>query len=105
MKPARVTHPVRRRERPRRPVQERRPNGHPRPAARPARRRGRIRKALGFLALDPRHAVRDLSLGFALGGLAVGINVGVYALAGWYQVQSVQLDIGPFLIGGLGGYL
>lgn len=34
----------------------------------------------------------------------MALNVGVYALAGWYQVQSVHLDMGPFLIGGLGGY-
>jgi membrane protease YdiL (CAAX protease family) len=59
---------------------------------------------LRFLALDSRHPARDLALGFSLGGLAVALNVGVYALAGWYHVQSLQLDLGPFLVGGLGGY-
>lgn len=87
-----------------RPAHERRPHRQPRPNAPPSDTPGRVRKTLGALALDPKHAVRDLSLGFAVGGLAVAINVGVYALAGWYRVQSVHLDVGPFLIGGLAGY-
>lgn len=65
---------------------------------------GRLRRVLHLLALDPQHAFRDLVLGFGLGGLAVGLNVAIYALAGWYHVQSVHLDLGPFLLGGLAGY-
>jgi uncharacterized protein len=88
----------------RRPLYDRRPHRRTRQPAGSSDPSGRVRRALHVLALDPKHAVRDLSLGFALGGVAVGINVGIYALAGWYQVQSMHLDIGPFLIGGLAGY-
>lgn len=96
----------RRRIRPRRHY-EQRPDRHaprqtlPRPRGTPER----VRHALDFLALDPNHAVRDLSLGFSLGGLAVALNVGIYALAGWYSVRAVHLDVGPFLLGGLAGFL
>lgn len=88
----------------RRPLYERRPHAQARQKARARDTSRRVRRVLRALALGPRHAARDLTLGFALGGLAVALNVAVYALAGWYQVQSVHLDIGPFLIGGLAGY-
>ena len=65
----------------------------------------RIRRALRFFALDPHHAVRDLAIGFTLAGVAMAINIGIYALAGWYHVGSVRFDVGPFLLGGLLGFL
>ena len=63
-----------------------------------------VRRVLALLALDSHRPVHDLMVGFTLGGAGVALNVAVYALAGWYHVQSVQLDLRPFLISGLVGF-
>lgn len=105
MEPVRHSDAETTRVRLRRPHYERRPHRRARPqTTRPGEAPRRVRQALGVLALDPKHAVRDLSLGFSLGGVAVALNVGIYALAGWYSVRSVHLDVGPFLLGGLAGF-
>jgi len=65
---------------------------------------GRVRRALRLLALDPHHAIRHVAIGFALGGLVVGMTVGIYALAGWYHVDAVRFEAGPLLLGGLGSF-
>jgi membrane protease YdiL (CAAX protease family) len=44
-------------------------------------------------------------LGFVAGGLGVALHVAIYALAGWYHVDSAQFDPLPFLLSGLAGYL
>lgn len=44
-------------------------------------------------------------LASGVGGVAVALSVGICAVAGWYQVQSVHLNIRLFLVGGLGGDL
>lgn len=64
-----------------------------------------LRAVLGWLALDSRRPLRDLSTGFVLGGLGVALNVGIYAAAGWYRIQSVHVDLVPLLVAGLLGYL
>lgn len=56
---------------------------------------------LRMLALDSHRPFRDLIVGFALGGIGVALNIGIYAAAGWYHVRSVHFDAGPLLIDGL----
>lgn len=59
------------------------------------------RRLLRLFALDSGHPFRDLSVGFVAGAIGVALNVGIYAVAGWYHVRSVQFDAGPLLIDGL----
>jgi membrane protease YdiL (CAAX protease family) len=64
-----------------------------------------LHRLLSYAALDSRRPMRDLLVGFAAGGLGVALNVGIYAAAGWYHVQSVQFDLKALLVAGLLGYL
>jgi len=64
-----------------------------------------MRRLVTLLALRSDHALRHLLVGFAAGGVGVALNVAIYAAAGWYHVNNIQLDIGPLLLSGLIGYL
>lgn len=72
---------------------------------RPGGTAGSVRRVLGWVALDSAHPGRDLLVGFGLGGAGVALNVGIYAAAGWYHVDSVRFDPVPFIVSGLVGYL
>lgn len=74
-------------------------------AASTAQQRSTYRRVARWLALDSRRPIRDLSIGFVLGGLGVALNVGIYGAAGWYHVESVHFDLRPLLVSGLIGYL
>lgn len=42
------------------------------------------------IGLPRSHAIRDLLLGFILGGTMIGTFIGIFALAGWYHIVSIE---------------
>lgn len=66
---------------------------------------GLVRRVLHLLALDPEHAAKHLAIRFLAGGLAYAVLVAVYALAGLYHIDNVQLNLGALVWSGLIGTL